>query len=735
MKKKVEKSVTAKSIDAKKAGGKTAGKASREPQTYLGVVDMTSSGSMYIMTDEEGDTDIFVDSRNGNHALDGDRVEVRVTRRKRDIGSRKGGGARLEGEIVRVIERSGRNYVGVLDVSEHAVFLKPDARKIPVDIYIKQIEGQEYIDGQKAVVKIVDWTEGSKCPVGEVVEVLGKAGDNNTEMHAIMAEFDLPWRFEPKISEAADAIPADMTAAEIADRRDFRKITTFTIDPADAKDFDDALSIRRLDDVKGSDGLNYARWEIGVHIADVTHYVTPGSVVDTEAEDRATSVYLVDRTIPMLPERLSNDLCSLRPNEDKLCFSAVFVIDDELTIHSEWFGRTVINSDRRFSYEEAQEIIETGKGDYAIEVLKLNELAQGMRKQRFAKGAVTFDREEFKFHLDETGKPTGVYHKAMKESNKLIEEFMLLANKRVAEFVGRNQKTGKKSSKTFVYRIHDQPDEEKLLKFSDFVIRFGYYFRPDRIKDVSKQMNEIMGKVKGHAEENVISTLAIRTMSKAVYSTDNIGHYGLAFPYYTHFTSPIRRYPDMMVHRLLAHYLQDGKSADKPTYERLCEHSSEMEVRAAEAERASVKYKMAEFMLDRIGQEFKGHISGITDWGIYVELEDSLIEGMVSMRDVADDFYRFDENIYAAVGQASGRKFTLGDLVKIKVKGADLARRTIDFSLIATIDFETGKEHPLPEIKLRSNSSGSGFGRRGDEQIFGRKKGKREKPKKRGMLH
>lgn len=721
----------------------SAGKSVQRSQVYVGVVDMTASGSMYIVTGQENVGDIFVDHHRGGHALNGDTVEVRMIRHKHsggdrgDIsgGSRGHSGAkvnsqRLEGEIVKVVERSRRNYVGVLDVTEHAVFLKPDTRKMPVDIYVRRADGQEFIDGQKAVVKVIDWQEGSKCPVGEVVEVLGKAGENDAEMHAIMAEFDLPWRFEPRVEQEAEAIPSEITDDEIASRRDFRSVTTFTIDPEDAKDFDDALSIRKLNDGNESDDSGNPRWEIGVHIADVTHYVTPGSVVDTEGEERATSVYLVDRTVPMLPEKLSNELCSLRPFEEKLCFSAVFVMDEDLTIHSEWFGRTVIRSDRRFSYEEAQRIIETGEGDFAIYVLKFNELAQAMRRKRFAKGAITFDREEFKFRLDETGKPTGVYHKVMKESNQLIEEFMLLANRRVAEFIGRNHKSGKKSSRTFVYRVHDQPDEEKLLKFSDFVIRFGYYFRPDRIKDVSRQMNALMEKIKGRSEENVISTLAIRTMAKAFYSTDNIGHYGLAFPYYTHFTSPIRRYPDMMVHRLLAHYLKDGKSADKPKYERLCEHSSEMEVRAAEAERASVKYKMAEFMLEHIGQEFDGHISGITDWGIYVELEDSLIEGMVSMRDVTDDFYRFDENIYAAVGQANGRKFTLGDLVRIRVKGADLARRQIDFSLVATIDFETGHAVPLPEVKLRDG----GFGRRGDERVLGRKKGKREKKVKHSML-
>ncbi len=700
-------------------GGKgvkaTMTKGAKGPQFYTGVVDTVSSGDMYVKVVELED-DIFVAERNGNRALDGDTVEVRVTRHRRN--------GQMEGEVVRVVERSGKQYVGVLDVTEATIFVKVESRKVP-DIYIHHEDGRRFVDGQKVVVKIVDWEEGRRSPVGEVVEVLGEAGDNDVEMNAIMAEFDLPWKFEPRVEEAADAISGDMTAGEIAGRRDFRGVVTFTIDPADAKDFDDALSLRKLDN---------GNWEAGVHIADVTHYVRSGSIVDEEAENRATSVYLVDRTVPMLPERLSNDLCSLRPNEDKLCYSAVFEINDDAEVLNEWFGRTVIRSDRRFAYEEAQAVIETGKGDYETEILKFNELAQKMRKRRFAAGAITFDREEFKFNLDENGKPTGVYHKVQKESNQLIEEFMLLANRRVAEFVGKKHAgrvaegaAAKNSRKapTFVYRIHDKPDEEKLLKFSDFVIRFGYYFRPDRIKDVSRQMNDIMAKIKGKSEENVISTLAIRTMAKAVYSTDNIGHYGLAFPYYTHFTSPIRRYPDMMVHRLLTHYMSGGGSVDKPKYERLCEHSSDMEVRAADAERASVKYKMAEYMQDKVGQEFNGHISGITDWGIYVELEDSLIEGMVSMRDVADDFYRFDEYIYAAVGQSSGRKFTLGDLVRIKVKGADLQRRIIDFTLVGTIDFETGRVTELPVSKLQRKGGSRGAADKSALGYKGGSKGRR----------
>ena len=477
-----------------------------------------------------------------------------------------------------------------------------------------------------------------------------------------------------------------LTDEEIAARRDMRGVATFTIDPADAKDFDDALSIRRLEN---------GNYEVGVHIADVTHYVHPGDLIDTEGQNRATSVYLVDRTIPMLPERLSNGLCSLRPHEEKLCFSAVFELDEQAQVLGEWFGRTVIYSDRRFTYQEAQEVIETGRGDFADEILKLNGLAQTLRKERFRNGSISFEREEAKFDLDENGKPLRVYFKEMKESNQLIEEFMLLANRRVAEFVGRKRKGAQNAERTFVYRVHDKPNSDKMAQFRSFVLRFGYQMKAEGNKAVAKEINLLMKKIHGKKEENIISTLAIRSMAKATYTTDNIGHYGLAFDYYTHFTSPIRRYPDMMVHRLLAHYLAGGKSEDKEYYERLCEHCSAMEVRAADAERASIKYKMVEFMLDKLNEEFDGHISGITEWGIYVELEDTKIEGMVALRDMTDDFYLFDEENYSVKGREHGRTFTLGDEVRIRVVRADLQRKQLDFDLVASYDFDTKEATPV----------------------------------------
>ncbi|MDY3979403.1 MAG: ribonuclease R [Tidjanibacter sp.] len=629
-----------------------------------GTVQMLSSGSLYVLV-EGMDEDVFVDRRNSARALDGDTVKVVITRRRSRGGP--------EGEVVEIVRRAERNYVGTVTKTRTHAFVAVDSNKIPVDIFIA--EGADRLkDNDKVVVKITSWEDDVKSPTGIIVDILGQTGDNNTEMHAILAEYGLPYTFPEGVEEAAEKIPSTITPKEIEGRRDFRAVTTFTIDPADAKDFDDALSFRRL-----SEGI----YEVGVHIADVTHYVTENTIIEKEAVERATSVYLVDRTIPMLPEKLSNNLCSLRPNEEKLCFSAVFEIDEKCNIRKEWFGRTIIRSDRRFTYDEAQQVIESGNGDCADEILTLNRLAQAMRKARFESGAIAFEREEAKFSLDADGKPTGVYYKEQKEANKLIEEFMLLANRSVAAFVGK-KKNAEGQAKTFVYRVHDKPDPDKLSRFSDFIIRFGYTFDAERGKAVSRQMNHLMEQIKGRSEENVISILAVRTMQKAFYSTENIGHYGLAFPYYTHFTSPIRRYPDMMVHRLLARYLGGGSSADKAVFDELCEHSSEREVVAANAERASIKYKMVEYMKDRVGQEFEGVIDGITDWGIYVELNDTHIEGMVSMRDLSDDFYQFDEENYCAVGQRRGRRLTLGDRVRIKVKGADLRLKQLDFDLLGS---------------------------------------------------
>lgn len=630
-----------------------------------GKVDMTASGAAYIVP-EDGGQDVFVSQSNLKNALNGDIVKVlQFARRKRHTP---------EGEVVEIVKRKRDLFVGTLEISGSFAFLVTDNKVMHKDIFIPLDKLKGAQNGQKVVAKIIEWPEKAKNPVGEVVDVLGKAGENNAEMHAILAEFNLPYMYPPEVDAAAENIPETITPEEIAKRRDFRGITTFTIDPADAKDFDDALSIRKLED-----GL----WEVGVHIADVTHYVEPGSVIDKEGYNRATSVYLVDRVVPMLPERLSNFLCSLRPNEEKLCFSAVFELTDDAAIRNQWIGRTVIKSDRRFSYEEAQEVLETGTGDYAEELKTLDGLAKKLREKRFRMGAIGFERVEVKFEIDGQGKPLAVFFKESKDSNKLIEEFMLLANKKVAELVGKNEiDQGKKSQpKTFVYRIHDLPDPDKFETFSKFVRKFGLEAAPQAKESISQSINRLLGAVQGRKEQNIVETLAVRTMAKAIYSTHNIGHYGLAFKHYTHFTSPIRRYPDMMVHRLLQKYLDGGRSVLAEKYEEMCEHSSDMEQRSADAERASIKYKQVEFLKEKVGQVFDGVISGVTEWGLYVELLENKCEGMIPIRDLDDDFYQFDEENYCLVGRGTRKKYQLGDPVKIQVARANLEKRQLDFAL------------------------------------------------------
>ncbi len=632
----------------------------KQSRGYItGTVDLTRMGYGFITTDDI-EEDVFVTAKNLKTALHGDKVKVWLYAKRK--------GARPEGEVVEIIERWRTSFVGTVEIMPNFAFLIPDNKNMPFDLYIPSSKLNGALQGQKAVARVVDWDPKSKNPVAEIINVLGYPGLHETEIHAILAEFELPYDFTEEVEADAEKIAAEITEADIKTRRDFRNIPTFTIDPADARDFDDALSLRQLDN---------GHWEVGVHIADVTHYVREGSLVEEEAKQRATSIYLVDRVVPMLPERLSNHICSLNPSEDKLTYSAVFEMNDKSEVISEWFGRTIINSDRRFSYNEAQQVIDTEDGDMKEQVLLLHKLAQQLRTKRFATGAFAFEKIEVKFDLDEAGKPLGIKFREMGTANQLVEEFMLLANKCVAEYVGK-----KLRGKTFVYRIHDKPDPEKISNFAHFITRFGYKLIEDDKTSLPKAMNKLLHSVTGKKEQNIIETLALRSMAKAVYSTDNIGHYGLSFKHYTHFTSPIRRYPDMMVHRLLSVYLDEENPGSKEKFQKLCDHSSKMERLAAEAERASVKYKQVEYMSDKTGKEFEGVISGVTEWGIYVEIIENQCEGMIHIRELADDFYEYDEECYCIKGRSTGKVYTLGDRVNIEVVKADLQKKQLDYRLV-----------------------------------------------------
>ena len=700
-----------------------------------GKVQMTREGYAFVIVEGEDD-DVFVKASKTRGALNGDIVRVAVTREKTER-------QRREGEVVAIIERSPKPFIGILHIVANQAWVLMQSRFMPYDItipftesdksrfrrhkvkgqsmaepkdetgYLKPLAEDTYsvhgvyelgedgygkrelqvVSGMKVAAVVDDWPRGEMNPRGHIVDVLGNPGDNDTEMHAILAEYALPYRFESSVANAADRISEEITVEDLAGRRDFRDVLTFTIDPADAKDFDDALSFRKLEN---------GNYEVGVHIADVTHYVRPGSVVDEEARSRGTSVYLVDRTVPMLPEKLCNKLCSLRPHEEKLTFSAVFEITPLGRIAGQWFGKTVIYSDFRFSYEEAQAVIEAGpkashegvSEDVKNAVLVLNSLAAMLRKKRFASGAISFERPEMKVEVDEKGKPVNVYQKVSKEANWLIEEFMLLANRSVAEFVA-------KAKKTFVYRVHDEPNQEKVDNLRNFIGNFGYRMGPTNSgKDISRELNALFEAAKDTPEYNAIELLSLRTMAKARYDTENLGHYGLAFKYYTHFTSPIRRYPDMMVHRLLDHYLTGGESAKRETYDKLCKYATEREIVAAEAERASIKYKLVEFMEDKVGYTFGGHVSGLTEWGMYVEIEPTMIEGMVALRDIRSDFFEFDVERYRLVGKRTGIVYNLGDPVRIRVKKTNLEQKLLDYELIETgleervydrIDYENGR--------------------------------------------
>lgn len=636
----------------------------KQHSNVIGTFSRRSNGKNTVILDEGDREGIFVAERNSMHALNGDRVEVHI--------SAKRWGCEPEAIVTRIVERKEQVFVGTLKIDKYFAHLITDSKFLASDIVIPRDMIGEAKAGDKVTARIVEWHEDTNTPIGEIVDILGETGNNDAEIHAILAEYGLPYKYPEEVTKAAEKIDAEITPEIIAQRKDFRDITTFTIDPKDAKDFDDALSIRKLEN-----GL----WEVGVHIADVTHYVTPGSIIDKEAEQRATSIYLVDRTIPMLPERLCNEICSLRPNEDKLAYSCILELDDNANVHKYEICHTVINSDRRFTYEEAQQVIETGEGDYKDEILQLDKLAKQLREARYQHGSVDFDRTEVRFEIDETGRPISVYFKRSQDANKLIEEFMLLANKKVAEFIGKVD--DKKKAKPFVYRVHDTPDLEKLSNLSEIAYRFGYKLKTGGSASVANQsLNKMLQSAKNRPEENLLSTLAMRSMAKAIYTTVNIGHYGLAFDYYTHFTSPIRRYPDMMVHRLLDRYMAGGRAVSEIKLEDECEHSSSMEQLASNAERASIKYKQVEYLGERLGNVYEGVISGVTEWGIYVEIDENKCEGLVAIRDLEDDYYEFDEKNYCLIGRNTNQRYQLGDKVTIQIARADLTKKQLDFVLV-----------------------------------------------------
>ena len=629
-----------------------------------GKLEVTQRGAGFVIPEDGSEIkdDIYIGSENLNTGLHGDIVKVNLFAKR--------SGSRVEGEVIEVLKRKREEFVGVVELGHNYAFISPDDKRVQIDIFIPEGKINNAKNGEKVRARVVDWSNEHKNPIGEIIEILGKPGDHNTEMHAIIAEYGFANKFPNEVEKDADKISDIITKDEIAKRRDFRKITTFTIDPEDAKDFDDALSIEEVED-----GI----YEIGVHIADVSHYVTPNTVLDAEAFERATSVYLVDRTIPMLPEKLSNGVCSLRPHEEKLTFSAVFKMTLEGEILDKWIGKTVIYSDRRFAYEEAQDRIESKVGDFANEINTLNNIALILRKARFKNGAVNFETEEVKFKLDENYKPIGIYKKVRKDAHKLIEEFMLLANRTVAEFVHKMK--GEKQPKTFVYRVHEPPSEEKLKLFNLFAARFGLSIQTTSQKAISTSFNNLLNDVEGKPEQNIVQNMAVRSMMKAYYSTKKTSHYGLAFDFYTHFTSPIRRYPDLMAHRLLFSYLNNGKSANEVEYEEKCKHSSQMEIQAADAERASVKYKQVEYIKQFIGEQFNGLISGVTEWGIYVEITEYKCEGLVRLANLIDDFYDYDEFNQWIIGRRTRKIFQLGGEIKVIVKQADLQKRQIDLDV------------------------------------------------------